>query len=52
MLAPFYSSIALTWQTKHGKQIKFEGVLGELEARECFQKGSFTNYLRLTLVFM
>ena len=61
MLAFFYSSVALILGEicledlrvlKHGKQIKFEGVRGELEARECFQKGSFTNYLRLTLVFM
>ena len=34
------------------KEIKFEIVRGELEARKCFQTESFTKYLRLTLVFI
>ena len=34
------------------KQIKFEGVWGKLEARNCFQRQSFTEHLRQTLVFM
>ena len=38
--------------TKIGKEIKFEGVWGDLEAKKCFQRQSFTKYLRLTLVFM
>ena len=33
-------------------EIKFEGVWGELEAKNCFQKQSFSKYLRQTLVFM
>ena len=38
--------------TKIVKEIKFKGVWGELEAKYCFQRQSFANYLRLTLVFM
>ena len=38
--------------TKIVREIKFEEVWGELEAKKCFQKQSFTKYLRLTLVFM
>ena len=38
--------------TKIVKEIKFEGVLGELEAKKLFLIQSFTNYVRLTLVFM
>ena len=38
--------------TKIVKEIKFEGVLGELEAKKLFLIQSFTNYLRLSLVFM
>ena len=38
--------------TKIVKQIKFEGVWGELEARGCFQRQSFTEYLRQTLDFV
>ena len=33
------------------KESKFEGVWGELEAKNCFQRQSFTKYLKLTLVF-
>ena len=33
-------------------EIKFEGVLGKLEAKTCFQKQSFTKYLRQTLVIL
>ena len=33
-------------------QIKFEGIWGKLEAKICFQKQSFTRYLRQALVFM
>ena len=32
------------------KEIKFEGVWGELESKKCFQRQSFTKYLTLTLV--
>ena len=38
--------------TKIVKKVKFEGVFGELEAKKCFRRQSFTKYLRLTLVFM
>ena len=38
--------------TKIVKEIKFEGVWGELESKKSFQRRSFTKYLRLTLVFM
>ena len=38
--------------TKIVKEIKFEGVWGELEAKNWCQRQSFTKYLRLTLVFM
>ena len=32
--------------------MKFEGVWGKLEARNCFQRQSLTKHLRKTLVFM
>ena len=38
--------------TKIVKEIKFEGVLGELESKTAFQRQSVTKYLRLTLVFV
>ena len=38
--------------TKIVKEIKFEGVWGDLESKKCFQRQSFTKYLRVTLVFM
>ena len=38
--------------TKIVKEIKFEVVWGELEAEKCFQRQSFTKYLRLTLIFI
>ena len=38
--------------TKIVKEIKFEGVLGEFEAKKCFQRHPFTKYLRLTLAPM
>ena len=34
------------------KEIKFEGIWGELAVKTCFQRQSFTKYLRLTIVFM
>ena len=34
------------------KKLKFEGVSGKLEAKNCFQTQSFAKYLRLSLVFM
>ena len=34
------------------KEIKFKGVWGDLKAKNCFQKWSFTGYMRLTLVFV
>ena len=34
------------------KEIKFEGVRGELQAKNYFQTKSFTKHLRLTLVLM
>ena len=34
------------------KQIKFEGGWGELEARNSFQRQSFTKYYKQSLVFM
>ena len=37
---------------KTDKEIKLEGVWGELEAKNCFQRQSFTKYSRQTLVFM
>ena len=36
--------------TKVVKEIKFEGVWAGLEAKKCFQRQSFTKYLRLILV--
>ena len=38
--------------TKIVKEIKFEEVWGDLEAKNCFQIQSFTKYSRLTPVFM
>ena len=37
--------------TKIVKQIMFEEVWGELEAKICFERQSFTRYLVRTLVF-
>ena len=34
------------------KEIKFERVWDELKAKNCFQRKSFTKFLRLTQVFM
>ena len=34
------------------KEMKFEGFWGKLEAKNFFQRQSFTKYLRVTLVFM
>ena len=34
------------------KEIRLEGVRGELESKKSFQRQSFTRYLRLTLVFV
>ena len=34
------------------KELNFEGVWGDLEAKKCFQKKPFTKYLIQTLVFM
>ena len=38
--------------TRIVEEVKFEGIWGQLEAKNCFQRQSFTKYLRLTLVFM
>ena len=38
--------------TKIVKEIKSEGVWGELEAKKYFKRQPFTKYLRLTLVSM
>ena len=38
--------------TKTAKEIKFERVWGDLEAKYCFQRQSFTKYLRPTLVLI
>ena len=38
--------------TKTFKEIQFEEVRDQLEAKKCFRRQSFTKYLRLTLVFM
>ena len=38
--------------TKIVKEIKLEEVWGELEARNCFQRQSFTKYLAQTVVFL
>ena len=40
------------WVTEIENKIKFEEVWGKLEAKNCFQRQSFTQYLRQTLVFM
>ena len=34
------------------KEVKFERLRRELEARNCFQRQSFTKFLRQTLVFL
>ena len=34
------------------EEIKFKGVWGDLKAKNCFQKWSFTGYMRLALVFV
>ena len=34
------------------KEIKFEGIWGELESKKGFQRQSVTKYLRITLAFM
>ena len=34
------------------KQIKFEGIWGELRAKSCFRRQAPTKYLRKTQVFM
>ena len=61
ILAHFCNLIALIlgWNctkgirvTKIVKEIKFEWVLVELGAKNCFQRKSLTKYLRLILVFM
>ena len=38
--------------TKSVTKIKFEGVWGKLQAKNRFQRESFTKYLKQTLVFM
>ena len=38
--------------TKFVKKIKFGGIWGEIEAKKCFQRKTFTKYLRLTLVLI
>ena len=38
--------------TKIINKVKFQGVWGELEAKNSFQRQSFTKCLRQTLVFM
>ena len=38
--------------TKIVKEIKFEGVWGELESKGRFKRQSVTKYLKVTLVFM
>ena len=38
--------------TKIVKEVKFNGVWGELESKKGFERQSFTKYLRFTLVFM
>ena len=35
-----------------GKESMFDGVWGGVEGKKCFQRQSFTKYLRLNLVFM
>ena len=36
--------------TKIANEIKFEGIWGELEPKNCLQRRSFIKHLRLTLV--
>ena len=38
--------------TKIVQEINFEGVWGKRKSKYCFQRQSFTKYLRQTLVFM
>ena len=38
--------------TKIVKEIKFQGVWGELGSKKCFQRQQLTKYLRLTLFFL
>ena len=38
--------------TKIVKEIKFEEISGELQAKKCLERQPFTKYLRLTLVSM
>ena len=38
--------------TKFDKKSKFEGVWGELEVENCFQRQTFTKYLKQTPAFM
>ena len=38
--------------TKIFKEIKLEGVSGDLEPKKDFQRQSVTKYVRLTLVFI
>ena len=61
ILALFYNLVAviLGWNcvkglrvTKTVKQIKFEGIWGDLAAKLYFQRQSFKKYLKQTLVFM
>ena len=61
MIALFHNLVALIlyWNCVKGprvtaivNQIKFEGVSDELAAQLCFQRQSFKEYLRQTLVFM
>ena len=47
---PFWRNVPRVKKTV--KKIKLEGVWGELEARSCFQRQSFTKYLRQPLIFM
>ena len=47
-----WNSVKVLRVTKVVKKIKFEGIWGELEAKKGFQRQSFTQYLRLTLLFM
>ena len=47
---PFWRNVPRVKKTV--KKIKLEGAWGELEARSCFQRQSFTKYLRQPLIFM
>ena len=54
LIAPIlrYTCVKSLRVTKIVKEIKFEGVWGKLEAKDYFQRQSFTKYLRVTLVVM